>query len=343
MKQNYKRGHEIREFILKNVSKYSKGIVGQVAEEFKISRQAVSRYIHELLAKGYISAKGNTRQRTYSLKVLHESSDVVPLKGIKEDVLWREKIVDILKLLPANVINIWQYSFTEMVNNAIDHSEGKKIIINIEMNGYLTMISIHDDGVGIFKKIKNECGLDDERHAVLELAKGKLTTDPESHTGEGIFFTSRMLDDFGILSGEVYFSHEFDKEEDWILESDLPKTGTTVFMSLANRSQRIDQEVFEQFASEDEDYGFTKTVVPVRLVRHGTENLVSRSQAKRLLSRVDRFKTVILDFKDVDSIGRAFADEIFRVFERNHPSILLVPVKTVENVEKIIAYTKAKE
>ena len=33
---------------------------------------------------------------------------------------------------------------------------------------------------------------DDGLHVmVLELAKGKLTTDPASHTGEGIFFTSR--------------------------------------------------------------------------------------------------------------------------------------------------------
>jgi len=38
------------------------------------------------------------------------------------------------------------------------------------------------------------------------LAKGKLTTDPKRHSGEGIFFSSRMFDEFDILSGGV-FSH----------------------------------------------------------------------------------------------------------------------------------------
>jgi hypothetical protein len=343
MAMHYKRGQEIRGLILQSIPEHPQDVVNQVIDRFGISRQAVSRYIQELLAEGYISAEGHTRQRTYSLKVIHKSRFSVPLAGLEEDRLWRDRIVNILGGMPTNVFNIWHYSFTEMVNNAIDHSGGKGLTVVVEVNGLLTEIAVHDDGIGIFRKIKEECGLDDERHAVLELAKGKLTTDPESHTGEGIFFTSRLLDDFGVLSGEVYFSHKYDKEEDWILERELPDTGTSVFMSLANQSQRTDQEVFELFASEEEDYGFTKTIVPVRLVRHGVENLVSRSQAKRLLSRVDRFKTVILDFQDVDSIGRAFADEIFRVFDRNHPSILLISINTVPQVEKMMALAKARE
>ena len=55
-----------------------------------------------------------------------------------------------------------------------------------------------------------------------------------------------------------------------------------------------------------DDYSFAKTVVPVRLAKIGDENLVSRSQAKRLLQRVDRFRCVVLDFDQVGSIGQAF-------------------------------------
>ena len=68
---------------------------------------------------------------------------------------------------------------------------------------------LHDNGVGIFKKIQTELRLLDERHAILELAKGKLTTDPKRHTGEGIFFSSRMFDQFDILSGGIFFTHKF--------------------------------------------------------------------------------------------------------------------------------------
>ena len=129
-----------------------------------------------------------------------------------------------------------------------------------------------------------------------ELSKGKLTTDPVNHTGEGIFFSSRMFDEYAILSGGVYFSHEYNKPEDWIMERNNPITGTTVFMKMANNSARKIKSVFDDYAS-GVDYGFDKTVVPVSLARYGNEWLVSRSQAKRLLARIDRFKIVILDFE----------------------------------------------
>ncbi|MFH1009493.1 MAG: DUF4325 domain-containing protein [Candidatus Latescibacterota bacterium] len=223
-----------------------------------------------------------------------------------------------------------------MVNNAIDHSNGTELSVSIEKNAFQTEIFIHDDGVGIFRKIKEECRLEDERHAVLELAKGKLTTDPERHTGEGIFFTSRMLDRFAILSGDVYFTHKFGEEEDWISQLEKPYTGTAVFMYPANGSPQTTKDVFDRFASADEDYGFNKTVVPVRMVRHGTEELVSRSQAKRLRARVDRFSIVIFDFVGIESIGQAFADEIFRVFEGNHPLIRILHTHTSQAVAQMI-------
>ena len=65
---------------------------------------------------------------------------------------------------------------------------------------------IDDDGEGIFKKIKNALNLLDEKQAVLELAKGKLTTDPSRHTGEGIFFTSRAFNDIFVYCLAMCFS-----------------------------------------------------------------------------------------------------------------------------------------
>lgn len=335
-----RHGKEIREFIIHNIPNHPRDVVSVASKRFGVSRQAVNRHIRELLAEGYITAEGKTRQREYALRVLRDKNFTVPLAGLAEDRVWRTEVAPLLKELPRNVLDIWHYGFTEMVNNAIDHSGGHELRVVIKMNPLITRASLHDDGIGIFRKIKEELHLEDERHAVLELAKGKLTTDPERHTGEGIFFTSRMMDHFAVLSGDVYFSHEYGKEEDWILEGSPPHTGTSVFMELANNSERTDQEVFDRFVSDEEDYGFTRTVVPVRLARHGAEKLVSRSQAKRLLARVDRFKTVILDFKEIDSIGRAFADEVFRVFQRNNPGIHLLTTHTVPEVEKMIALAR---
>jgi len=84
------------------------------------------------------------------------------------------------------------------------------------------------------------------------------------------------------------------------------------------------------------DYRFDKTIVPIRLMTYGDDRLVSRSQAKRLLSRMDRFRHVILDFDGVDAIGQAFADEIFRVFAGKHGDIEIVAIQANEQISRMI-------
>jgi hypothetical protein len=106
-------------------------------------------------------------------------------------------------------------------------------------------------------------------------------------------------------------------------------------MSISNHTPRVLSKVFDEYSNE-ENYGFNKTVVPVKLARLGTENLVSRSQAKRLLARVDKFETVIFDFRDVDCIGQAFADEIFRVFAKQYPLMTLMVTSANQDVSKMI-------
>jgi hypothetical protein len=95
--------------------------------------------------------------------------------------------------------------------------------------------------------------------------------------------------------------------------------------------------VFDRFASSDDDYAFSKTHVPVKLLQYGTNNLISRSQAKRLLARFEKFQEVILDFSGVDSIGQAFADEIFRVFKNSHPGVRVVAVNANTQVRQMVA------
>ncbi len=329
------RGETIRQFIVDNVHTHTTSIVALTTEKFEISRQAVNNHIQRLVTQKALVAEGNTRNRVYKLHPEIVTSENYQLAGLEEDLVWREFIPPKLGALPDNVIDIWNYGFTEMLNNAIDHSQGRHAVVSVEKNPSFTQISITDDGEGIFRRIQRLLGLHDERHALLELAKGKLTTDPENHTGEGIFFSSRMFDEYAILSGGVYFSHEFSKPEDWIMERENPRSGTTVFMQLTNNSSRTVKSVFDKYASGSE-YGFDKTVVPVTMARYGNELLVSRSQAKRLLARVDRFKIVIFDFSGIDQIGQAFADEVFRVFKNKHPEMQLYFSQATPPVEDMI-------
>lgn len=331
-----KRGEQIRQFILSNVEDHPRDIAALAAQEFGITRQAINKHIKRLVEQKALSFKGSTNSRIYYLHPLIEWRQIYFLDtSLEEDIVWDSDIKPLLSDLPDNVKDIWLYGFTEMLNNAIDHSSGAKVFIQVKRTSLSTEIMIDDDGEGIFRKIQRSLELNDERHAVLELAKGKLTTDPDRHSGEGIFFTSRMFDQFAILSGNVYFSHQFSKAEDWIFENDSSQDGTSVFMELDNNTSRTSKQVFDSFSSGD-DYAFNKTVVPVRLAQYGDERLVSRSQAKRLLANVDKFKIVIFDFSEVEAIGQAFADEVFRVFKKQHPEIQIVDLNANEEVKKML-------
>jgi len=330
------RGEEVRNFILAQVEKNPNGIASLVAEQFNITRQAANKHLKNLVAEHALLSEGNTRHRKYKLATLFEWQKLFTLNPeLEEDQAWSRDISLSLGNLPRNVMDIWHFCVTEMFNNAVDHSDGRTIFVRVAKTAANTQILLMDDGVGIFRKIQAALGLLDERHAIIELAKGKLTTDPKGHTGQGIFFTSRLLDSFDILSGGVFFTHAFGADEDWILERPESTGGTTVFMKLNNHSTRTDKQIFDQYSSGDE-YGFTKTVVPVRLAQYGDDKLISRSQAKRLLARVDRFRSVLFDFRGVETIGQAFADEIFRVFARAHTDIEIMPINATNQVQQMI-------
>jgi hypothetical protein len=264
----------------------------------------------------------------------------IPLRinsQLHEDTVWRENMLPMFNGVLPNVVRICEYGFTEMLNNAIDHSNGKKATASLIITRNTINMEILDDGVGIFEKIRRDLKLDDPRLAILELAKGKLTTDPKHHTGEGIFFTSRAFDKFSILSGILHFSHT-EPGDDWLLEDQEPNKGTSIQMKISTKSDRILRQVFNEYTTKE--YSFSRTHIPVSLARIGKENLISRSQAKRLLSRFERFEEIMLDFKGVETIGQAFADEVFRVFSNEHPNIRMIWVNTNSQVESMILRAK---
>jgi anti-sigma regulatory factor (Ser/Thr protein kinase) len=329
-----KRSEEIRGFILAHVGE--DGIAAKVSQKFDISRQAANRHLKSLSREGSLVSAGKTRKRSYKIAATAAVSFVYPIKpGLAEDVIWREDIQPFIGVLPDNVLELWNYAFTEMFNNAIDHSDGSTIHVSITKSAVDTELSIMDDGVGIFKKIQDALGLPDEKQAIFELSKGKLTTDSANHSGQGIFFTSRIVNGFDILSGGVYFSHQLGNEVDWMLDRDAFRNGTTIFLKVENHTSRTVKKVYGQYSVGD-SYGFNKTIVPVKLAKYGTDQLVSRSQAKRVLMRVEQFSQVIFDFSGVDMIGQAFADQIFRVFASEHPEVDLTPSRANAEVMGLI-------
>ncbi len=342
MRKPRKKSIEIRAFILENIANHPRDITLLTSDQFDITRPAVLRHIQKLIDERAIVAHGKTRDRHYELKHLVDETFSFSLStDVEEDKVWRHLVRPMLKGIPGNVMSICEYGMSEMINNVIDHSEGTAAEIHVEQSAARVAFLVIDDGIGIFKKIQRDLHLGEPRQAILELSKGKLTTDPSRHTGEGIFFASRMFDNFVVFSEGLFYS-PMDTDISRLQESGSEEGGTTVSMTISTLSNRTIQEVFDIYISDDFEYTFSKTDVPVALATFGDENLVSRSQARRLLARFHEFQEVSLDFSDVDTIGQAFSDEIFRVFSRNNPSIEITAINTNEQIERMIRRVKSR-
>jgi anti-sigma regulatory factor (Ser/Thr protein kinase) len=321
--------------ITRDVLEHPKDLTKFYSTREGITRAAAARYVLQLEREGWIARSGPPTRPVFSPGYRRRVSQQYKLAKLEEDVIWSNDFRPFFNLA-GNVANIVAHGFTEMVNNSIDHSAGTSVFVAASQNEQTITLAVADNGIGIFEKISKALNLPDKRQALFELSKGKFTTDPSRHSGEGVFFTSRMFDFFEIDANGLQFSHDDTSKRDWLLEEPSPfRDGTIVFMKIALNSTRTTADVFNQFMNAPEDFDFSKTIVPMKLARLGDEQLISRSQAKRLIARFDRFKIVILDFKGVNEVGQAFADELFRVYATAHPQVEITPINMTEQVERM--------
>jgi STAS-like domain of unknown function (DUF4325) len=226
-----------------------------------------------------------------------------------------------------------------MLNNAIEHSQSPKIQLSMARTKTDVRFEVTDFGVGIFDNIMTKKHLHGRMDAIQDLLKGKETTEPEQHSGEGIFFTSKVADFFVIRSAEKKLV--FDNLRDDVYIRDLrPVKGTRVSFVISVDGTRELADVFNRYS--DDSYTFSKTKVSIKLYQGETE-YVSRSQARRILSGLEKFQTVELDFKGIESVGQAFADEVFRVWQAGHTRTIIVPHNANENITFMIRRARGKE
>jgi DNA-binding MarR family transcriptional regulator len=330
---------DVRNFILSHVAKYPDSIARITSEKFEISRQAVNRHLKKLVGEGLIESSGSTRAKTYHLLPTNNKEIVLKLGGLTKDRVWSEHFEALFSDIPSSINSILFSVFTEILNNAIDHSEGTQVSIKFKKEPSFISFWIVDNGIGIFRKIKSFYHLDDEKHAVFELTKGKLTTDKARHTGQGIFFSSRMVDRFIISSHNLSLicnASNLEKSSDWLFEDSQDQIqGTEVTFRVNVSSTKTSASVFSFFEGKDKA-NFAKTIVPVQIAQFGKEEMISRSQAKRILARLEKFEEFVLDFHEIGEIGQGFADEIFRVFQNKHPNIHITTIRTSESIDRMI-------
>src|ERR1019366_3830590 len=242
-----------------------------------------------------------------------------------------EIVRDLALDMTENCADIMPYAFTELLNNAIEHSKGLRVAITFTQSNSVWTFKIQDDGQGAFHNIMSKFHLSSNLEAIAELTKGKRTTASAGHSGEGIFFTSKAVDSFRIESNGLVWSVD-NLVDDFAVGECLLEPGTTVVCTLTRNTPRTLEGVFARFTK---DHDFMRSRPSVKLFETGMM-FVSRSEARRLVIGLDKFAEVELDFVKVKSVGQGFVDEIFRVWATSHPATKFYPINMNRAVEFMV-------
>ncbi|MFH1553169.1 MAG: DUF4325 domain-containing protein [Candidatus Omnitrophota bacterium] len=342
---------DVKKIIIQHLEKNGEVKASDIVKATGFSRAYVNRFFQELRDDGNIVLMEKANRAHYVLAtrkaVLNAKRKVLDITlNLKNTNLHEDKILEEIKKktgifngIKENVTHILDYAFSEMLNNAIEHSNSRMIKLVIKKNKHNITFIIGDKGVGVFNNIMKKKKLKNVMESIQDLLKGKQTTAPEAHSGEGIFFTSKVADVLVIQGSNKKLV--FDNLLDDVFIKDIKKTkGTKINFSIDIGSRKDLSNAFRQYT--DSSFEFSKTSVIVRLYKWETQ-YASRSQARRIVSSLDKFKRITLDFDGVKTVGQGFADEIFRVWKTNHPDISIEVINADENVEFMIKRARIKK
>lgn len=340
---------DLQSIVLEHLRRKKSITSADIVQKTGFSRAYVHRYFKNLQDAGKIILLGsankaryvlaNNKNREIAAADLRTFIRTYNIGGLQEDEVWNQmkRNTGILFGINKNIQQVLEYGFTEMLNNAIDHSKSKEVRVKIQKTHNDIRFTVADRGIGIFRNIKKQRNLHNEKEAIQDLLKGKQTTVPDKHSGEGIFFTSRVADRLIIKS-----SHKrliFDNTiHDIMIDKTTVDKGTVVEFFIGTRAKTKLSSVFSRYTGDEND--FSKTEVRISMYKAG-ESFISRSQARRMLAGLESFTLIVLDFQNVRTIGQGFADEVFRIWKSHHPRIQIEVRHANENVEMMIQHVKS--
>ncbi|MCH7882613.1 MAG: DUF4325 domain-containing protein [Proteobacteria bacterium] len=331
--------HKILEFLKSHETATS----SELCDLLGISRQALNVHLRSLIHGDKVLKAGSTRASYYFLPdktpEAHQYKKTFTLAGLDESRVYQQIaiILNLKQSLSENQESIVNYAFTEMLNNAIDHSRASKCHVQISLDAAQLKFEILDSGIGVFESIAGKLTLEDEHVAMIELIKGKTTTMPEAHSGEGIFFSSKVADKFTLQSHAIQI--EWDRAlDDVFVSKPRFQKGTRVGFNLRRDSRTKLENVFSEFAPQEYDFQFQKTKVMIKLLK---KDYISRAEARRLLVNLEKFREVELDFKSVQHLGQGFADEVFRIFAEKNPQLIMSTSNTTPAIQAMIKHVSS--
>lgn len=319
---------------------HSLDLVDHVVERTGANRRAAQAALRKLADAHWLSRSGSVRQPVWAPGLLRQVARSYTLHGLQEDIPWQRDFAPNFAL-PRHVERMIRHGFTELLNNAIDHSGGSSVTVSLRQTPSHVQLLVSDDGCGVFDKICTAFDIADAQHAMLELSKGRLTSQPQAHTGRGLFFSSQLADVFDIHANNTAFQRRAWDGAGWQAGRPLPRQGSSIYMAIALDSTRTLDQVLQAWSTDGSGIEFDRTTVHLRLLAGPGQALDSRAQARRVAARLPSFKRAEISFEGVDDVGHGFTDELFRVFARARPEVELVPTHMTPRIAALVQSARA--
>ena len=299
---------QIKDFILENLTRHQKDIIKATILKFGLSRQAILKHMHTLISEDRVVAHGKTRDRFYELIPLVNYSQTIDVNSsFSPDEILKKQILPNLNSVALNIYEICEFSIMALLSNALDHAQATKLHYKLYVSPNDVHFVLSDNGIGIFENLNNSLILEDIQVAAIEIAKGRITTDPQNHGGDELMTVIHLFDKVTIDSSGICLTY-YNKKNEWTVTRSSQQKGTRIHLEIKSNSRRTCQEIFRQIFDRE-----NKLVrIPVNLVRSDGEQVNSRIQAQSLLHNIKDLTEIEFDFKNIELIGPAFADELVR-------------------------------
>lgn len=311
------------------------GLRQALMQRLAIGPAAANRLLQRLESLQWLQRSGTPRRPLFQPGALRQVVRQYAIAGLQEDTPWVQDFLPCFAL-PDHIAQMAQHAFTELLNNAIEHSGGSSVTVSMRQTPLQLQLLVSDNGRGIFDAIGEHFQINDPAQAMLELAKGKLSTRPDAHNGRGLFFTARLADIIDLHANDQAFQQRDWQREQWHHTRPACRQGSAVYVAFCLDTERRLDAVLRRYSLDGLGYGFERTVVPLQLASGPQLALASRAQARRVALHLQRFRRVELDFEGLTEVGHGFADELLRVFHHQHPEVDLVPVNMSPQVAAMV-------
>lgn len=333
--------NDVTTWITEAVRQHPADLPAHLAERLGVGRRSALALVRKLVEAQWLVREGTPRQTRHAPGALRQVIRHYPVDGLQEDAAWRRDFAPQFDL-PAHVARMAQHVFTELLNNAADHSGGTQVTVSMRQTPLQVQLLVSDNGRGVFDAIQQAFGIDEPALAMLELAKGKLTSQPDRHSGRGLFFAAKLADVFDLHANEAAFAQRDWQRDRWVAGRPACRRGSSIYVAICLDTSRTLDAVLKRYSLDGDGIGFDHTVVPLALATSPQAGLESRALARRVAARLPQFKRAVLDFDGLTDMGHGFADELWRVFARQHPGLELVPTNMSPHIAALVASARAQ-